>query len=84
MNALRALRRRMITPKSTAVLLDVRGFHKKDRSAQDLLETIGKIFLTGYAHAAQACCVTSAEEKLERIPERFRGFAYEGDRKSVV
>ena len=56
----------------------MRGFHKKEPAAQELLETIGKTFLKGYAFAAEARTVTDAEANLETIPERFRGFAYEG------
>src|SRR6185295_18975323 len=74
----RAARRRIITPSDTAALLDVRGFHKKNPAAQELLETIGKTFLRGYAYAAEAGTIGAAEENLETVQERFRGFAYEG------
>jgi hypothetical protein len=62
----------------SATSVDVRGFYKKDRVAQDLLETIGRMFLTGYGYAAEAATVAAAEERLEEIPAQFRGFAYEG------
>jgi hypothetical protein len=74
----RALRRRILTPNDSAALLDVRGFHKKSPAAKELLETIGKTFLKGYAFAAEAQTVHDAENNLETIPTRFRGFAYEG------
>jgi enediyne biosynthesis protein E3 len=74
----RALRRRILTPNDSAALLDVRGFHKKNPAAQEILETIGKTFLKGYAFAAEARTVADAERNLETIPTRFRGFAYEG------
>lgn len=74
----RALRRRILTPNDSAALLDVRGFHKKSPAAQELLETVGKIFLKGYACAAEARTVSAAEDDLETFPARFRGFAYEG------
>jgi hypothetical protein len=74
----RALRRRILTPDDSAALLEVRGFHRKDAAAQELLESIGKTFLTGYGHAAEAGRTAEAAEKLETIPVRFRGFAYEG------
>lgn len=77
-NQWRALRRRILTPSASAALLEVRGFHKKSPAAQDLLETIGKTFLKGYAFAAEAHTVAEAEHNLESIPNRFRGFAYEG------
>lgn len=62
----------------SATRLDVRGFHEKSPAAKELLERIGKTFLTGYAYAAEARTPSAAEERLEEIPTRFRGFAYEG------
>ncbi|GII72758.1 enediyne biosynthesis protein [Sphaerisporangium melleum] len=50
----------------------------KDDAARELLETVGEMFLTGYAYAAEARTPAEAEERLEQIPHRFRGFAYEG------
>ncbi|OZM71926.1 enediyne biosynthesis protein [Amycolatopsis antarctica] len=75
---LRALRRRILTPNVSETSLDVRGFHKKNPEAQELLENVGKMFLTGYAHAVEARSVVEAEEWLEEVPAPFRGFAYEG------
>lgn len=77
-NGWRALRRRILTPNPSAASLDKRGFHKKSPAAQELLETIGKVFLTGYAYAVEARTFSEAEDRLEQIPTRFRGFAYEG------
>ena len=74
----RALRRRILTPDSAAVRLDVRGFHVKSPEARQLLETIGTTFLTGYGHAAEAVTVTGAAQRLDAIATRWRGFAYEG------
>lgn len=74
----RALRRRILTPNISATSLDTRGFHKKNPHAQDLLETVGRMFLTGYAYAAEARSTADAEIQLEQLPIRFRGFAYEG------
>ncbi|MEQ4304176.1 DUF1702 family protein [Plantactinospora sp. B6F1] len=74
----RGLRRRILTPSTSATRLDVRGFHEKDAASKELLEKIGSTFLTGFAHAAQARTADEAESELERIPVRFRGFAYEG------
>lgn len=74
----RSLRRRVLTPDVSATRLDVRGFHEKNPAARELLETIGRTFLDGFAHAAQARTPAAAEAPLERIPRRFRGFAYEG------
>jgi hypothetical protein len=68
----------VLTPGSAATRIDVRGFHRKDASAQELLETIGETFLTGYAWAAEARIPADAEIHLETIPAQFRGFAYEG------
>lgn len=74
----RAFRRRILTPGVSATKLGVRGFHQKSPDATELLETVGEIFLTGYAHAVEARTVGDAEDRLEQIPIRFRGFAYEG------
>jgi hypothetical protein len=67
-----------MTPDTAETRLDVRGFHVKDVAARELLETIGGTFLAGYAFAAEARTPVEAEEELERIPTRFKGFAYEG------
>jgi enediyne biosynthesis protein E3 len=78
MNALRALRRKLITPHRSATSLDVRGFHIKSTEARALLETVGNTFLDGYEFAAEARTPAAAEASLETVPTRFRGFAYEG------
>ncbi|WP_412543684.1 DUF1702 family protein [Longispora sp. K20-0274] len=78
MSVYRALRRRVLTPSMSETKLDVRGFHVKSPEARDLLETVGRSFLTGYAYAAEAKEAVDAEERLEDIPRRFKGFAYEG------
>jgi hypothetical protein len=75
---LRALRRRLLTPNESAALLANRGFHEKDPATRELLESIGKIFLTGYGCVMEARTPAAAEPRLERIPEQFRGFGYEG------
>ncbi|HUZ23246.1 MAG TPA: DUF1702 family protein [Streptosporangiaceae bacterium] len=72
------LRSRILTPNESATRLDVRGFHVKNPGAQDLLETIGRTFLQGYACATEAGSATAAQPRLDQIPVRFRGFAYEG------
>ncbi|MFD3659490.1 DUF1702 family protein [Streptomyces sp. NPDC058659] len=72
------LRRRLLTPSVSQTLLETRGFHHKTPEAKDLLETIGGRFLEGYGHAMAARTTAEAETHLEAIPERFRGFAYEG------
>ncbi|MGV9252071.1 DUF1702 family protein [Streptomyces sp. NPDC003697] len=72
------LRRRILTPSVTETLLETRGFHRKTPEARQLLETIGSRFLEGYGHAMAARTTDEAEAHLEAIPERFRGFAYEG------
>jgi hypothetical protein len=74
----RALRRRILTPDHSATRLSVRGFHEKSPESRDLLENVGATFLTGYAYAVEERTVDDAEERLETIPEPFRGFAYEG------
>lgn len=76
--ALRALRRKILTPDVSATSLDKRGFHKKDPESQELLERIGTVFLGGYANAVEASSVQDARDRLALVPHRFRGFAYEG------
>lgn len=77
-NAWRALRRRILTPSDSETSLEKRGFYEKDPAARELLETIGRMFLKGYAYAAEARVPVEAEERLEGIPRQFRGFSYEG------
>jgi len=77
-STLRAIRRRILTPSLSNADLEVRGFHRKDGAAKELLETVGRSFLTGYAHAAEASTPEAVEPPLEKLPRRFRGFAYEG------
>lgn len=74
----RALRRRILTPGMTNVELSVRGFHVKNAATKELLETVGRSFLNGFSHAAEARRPEDAEERLEKLPRQFRGFAYEG------
>jgi enediyne biosynthesis protein E3 len=73
-----ALRRRTLTANVSATRLDVRGFREKDPASRELLETIGRTFLAGYAEAAEASSPAAAEGRLEGVPRQFRGFAYEG------
>lgn len=77
-NRWRALRRRILTPSTSEASLSVRGFHVKSPAARELLETVGETFLTGYAYAAEARVPAEAEQRLEKLPRQFRGFAYEG------
>ncbi|GIH67826.1 DUF1702 family protein [Sphaerimonospora thailandensis] len=75
---LRTLRRRILTPDISETKLATRGFHVKSPESRELLETVGATFLAGYGDAVQARTLAEAEERLERVPPRFRGFAYEG------
>jgi hypothetical protein len=61
-----------------ATKLAVRGFPVKDAESCERLESIGRNFLTGYGFAAEARSAAAAEANLERVPPRYRGFAYEG------
>ncbi|MGB3444878.1 MAG: DUF1702 family protein [Actinophytocola sp.] len=74
----RALRRRLLTPNVVETTLDKRGFHKKSPAAQERLETVGKTFLVGYAHAVEARTPEDAEDRIDELPDWLRGFAYEG------
>ncbi|HEY2443843.1 MAG TPA: DUF1702 family protein [Streptosporangiaceae bacterium] len=75
---MRALRRRILTPNVSATKMETRGFYVKNAASQDLLETVGRTFLTGYGYVMEARSPADAEERLEEIPVKFRGFAYEG------
>ncbi|MEX5717402.1 DUF1702 family protein [Geodermatophilus maliterrae] len=75
---LRAARRWLLTPDPVECSLARRGFFRKDAAAQEALETVGAMFLRGYAHAVEARCAAEAQEWLEEVPAPFRGFAYEG------
>lgn len=61
-----------------AAEITTRGFHDKSPEARELLETVGKMFLTGYAYAVEARTPAEAEQRLETLPRQYRGFAYEG------
>jgi hypothetical protein len=67
-----------MTPRSANVRLDVRGFHRKDDTARDLLERVGLAFLAGFSSAARAGGPDEVERSLAALPRQFRGFAYEG------
>lgn len=71
-------RRRLLTPDVSEASLEKRGFYRKNQAAQDLLETVGKVFLDGFGDAVESRSTADAEQRLERVPTRFRGFAYEG------
>ncbi|GAA1416286.1 DUF1702 family protein [Kitasatospora putterlickiae] len=58
--------------------MSTRGFHVKSPEARENLETVGATFLDGYAIAVEAPHQDEAHRLLERIPVRYRGFAYEG------
>jgi hypothetical protein len=62
----------------SAAKLSKRGFYEKSPEARDLLETVGEMFLTGYAYAAQSRTPADCEHDIERLPRQYRGFAYEG------
>ncbi|MEH1101386.1 DUF1702 family protein [Micromonospora sp. CPCC 205561] len=78
MQSLRDLRRKILTPNISETKLDVRGFHVKDDESKEMLENVGASFLAGYGFAAEAATTEAAERRLETLPTRFRGFAYEG------
>src|SRR4051794_28814955 len=72
------LRSRILTPGVSEVLLETRGFHVKNSDSQELLETIGRTFLAGFAQAARARLPGEVDEPLKMLPVRLRGFAHEG------
>ncbi len=72
------MRSRILTPDDSATQLEVRGFHVKSPQARQLLETIGRTFLSGFGSATQSRDAAEAQQLLDQVPVRFRGFAYEG------
>lgn len=78
LSSLRSLRRRVLTPGIAETTLAVRGFHEKSPEARELLETVGRTFLSGYGAAAEAGRPADAEPALLRLPPPMRGFGYEG------
>lgn len=74
----RTLRRRILTPSMSETKPSVRAFHEKTAESTELLETIGRMFVTGYGYAAESRRPLDVEPLLEELPVRFRGFAYEG------
>nr|AGO97154.1 hypothetical enediyne protein [Streptomyces sp. CNT-179] len=73
-----ALRRRIITPKTTETTLETRGFHNKGPAGRDVLETVGKSFLTGLGDALETGSPERTDERLASLSTRYKGFAYEG------
>ncbi|MCE7079500.1 DUF1702 family protein [Streptomyces sp. ST2-7A] len=72
------VRGRILTPSVRETALERRGFHRKDAVTQQNLETVGRMFLSGFSTALAASSCEEAEEDLEKIPPAYRGFAYEG------
>jgi hypothetical protein len=73
-----SLRSRVLTPSFSETTLEKRGFHVKDLASQQLLERVGRTFLEGFSHAVGADFPDAVEPRLNEVPTRFRGFAYEG------
>lgn len=68
----------MLTPGESETSLAKRGFHVKDADSRQVLETIGRTFLTGYAQAVETGTPDALPTRLDSVPVRYRGFAYEG------
>jgi hypothetical protein len=77
-DVLGSLRSRVLTPSFSEATLEKRGFQVKDDASRELLERIGTTFLTGFSYAVGADFPATAEPRLNDVPTRFRGFAYEG------
>lgn len=78
MGAIRALRRRILTPDISETFVSTRGFHDNGPEAREVLETVGASFLTGLSSAAGARAVADVDVDLAELPVRYKGFAYEG------
>ncbi|MFV2010033.1 MULTISPECIES: DUF1702 family protein [unclassified Micromonospora] len=74
----RKTRRALLTPKLSETTLDVRGFHAKNSTSRDVLETVGRSFIAGYAAAMEAGTPAEVATPLADLPVRYQGFAYEG------
>ncbi|NJP65951.1 DUF1702 family protein [Streptomyces spiramenti] len=72
------MRSRLLTPSPAETNLEKRGFHLKSEEARTNLETVGKVFLSGFSLAVGSGSVGELERSLEEIPRDYRGFAYEG------
>jgi hypothetical protein len=77
-NLLSAIRRRVLTPDPSTTKPENRGFHIKDTSSRELLETVSATFLRGYRFAVGAGRPGDTVAALDAVPVRFRGCAYEG------
>src|SRR5262245_30265868 len=67
----RSARRRILTPNVSETRLDVRGFHAKSDAATELLESVGRTFLEGFAAVAQARGPVQAQPELEAVPPQL-------------
>ncbi len=76
--AVRSLRRRVLTPSMSETLVSTRGFHEGKPDERRMIEAVGRYFLTGYGHAVETASPARTDGLLRDLPERFRGFAYEG------
>lgn len=76
--AVRALRRRILTPSTAQIRVTTRGFHVGRPNDRRMIETVGEFFLTGYGHAVETGAPDRVGPLLDRVPPRYRGFAYEG------
>ncbi|MFI6574909.1 DUF1702 family protein [Nocardiopsis sp. NPDC050513] len=72
------LRRRIITPSPSEVTVETRGFHDKNPAGREVLETVGKSFLTGLGDALETGSAERTDRRLDALPTRYKGFAYEG------
>ncbi|OOC57008.1 enediyne biosynthesis protein [Nocardiopsis sinuspersici] len=68
----------MITPKLSETTLRTRGFHDKGPTARGILEKVGASFLDGLGDAVETASPHVTDQRLEGLPARYRGFAYEG------
>lgn len=76
--AVRALRRRILTPNLAQTRVSKRGFHLGEPADLHMIETVGECFLTGYAHAVETGSPQHVGGLLDEVSDRYRGFAFEG------
>lgn len=78
MDALLRLRKWVLTPSLKQTRVAHRGFYARSPESVAVLEEVGRSFLAGYAYAVGSSDTGNAHRRLEELPLRFRGFAYEG------
>lgn len=73
-----SLRKKVVSIQDREALVSTRGFVVSSAAKADRLESIGRVFLSGYNAAVGVEDLHDLKRELEAAPPAFRGFAYEG------